>query len=764
MARRYPAVWLLASITIGIVLADRLPLPAWSFLLIGVGFAIAGLLAVRESSTAAGLLAAALFLSGFNFALHYRPDSSIAVTGLLQQPTVCTVYGRVADWPLLKQDRIEFRIAVDSIESDYRRFARGALLLKVTDTATALQRGDRIIFRTRVYPVSTMPAGGTFNYRRYLEHKGVQAVAYMPTLLNVQISRREELGLIPVADRIRKFVGNSLESNLTADAAALARGFLLGDTRNIPPDVYRRFRDTGTLHVMAVSGSNVALVLAFFHLLLRPFRIRRSIRLSVLLAVIPIYALMCYLEPSVVRASILAALVLLGKLTGRKIELNNLMAVTATIILLTDPAQLFDIGFQLSFVTAWGLVFAVPRLTRLFEGCHRRRWYRWLVFPLIVALIAQLFSTPLIAYHFGRIALWSVPANLLVVPLVSAATLAVLVIPIAHAVLPILGMLVGSLINPLIELTVQTLNLFGADSILTLSAGSSSLPGAGFCFWVYVCLVLAAPALQLKRCRRRLIGVLSLTALAILAMASVRVSTTQPGRFSVHSVPGGVMTIIQPTDLHIRQSRADLIVTHLAGRRYSLDDRVIGPVLAEGGVNRLGNLIVLSADYQSLDDLLRLSAAFDAENIVFAGDLRQAVRDHQAHDTSGVFAELDIRFAGPASGDSHDRGYALERLGLRLKTGVEDVLIPLSADDLLAARIAAARPTTVVLGSVWMPSPGDWEQLADCGFGTIVAPSVRAAQEAPSAENGAESDVTQVSIPDYVHDLRRDCPLIRRFL
>ena len=127
--------------------------------------------------------------------------------------------------------------------------------------------------------------------------------AFLPTLLSVQVDKRPAVGLLAAVDEVRTWIRSAMEEHLSPTGSALARGFLIGETRDIPPDIYGMFRDSGTLHVLAVSGSNVALVLLFFIWVLRPFWLKPSTRAIILLVVIALFAGLSYGDPSVIRAS-----------------------------------------------------------------------------------------------------------------------------------------------------------------------------------------------------------------------------------------------------------------------------------------------------------------------------------------------------------------------------------------------------------------------------------------------------------------------------
>ncbi len=359
MIRKYPSLLVLLFVVFGIVISDQTRLPCWMFLFGSLACCVGGLIGLtrhsgRESTILFGL--SLLFFSAFNFGIRFYDVGPRHISRVLQNGETYHIFGEVTDWPRLKTNHTEIKITLDSVATDVTRKVRGTILLKLTDTTTALQRGDRVEFRGRIYSVKGSNLPGKFDYQRYLYLKGVYGIVYLPTLLDVRIDKGNRFGIFNYVDKLRASIRGSFYKNLSPTAAALAAGFLIGETRDIPTTIYSRFRDTGTLHLLAVSGSNVALVVLSFMFLLRPFSLSRRKRAVILLLVVFLFALLSYGEPSVMRASVMAALVIAAGVLERRYDLNNVIAATALIILLFDPAQLYDVGFQLSFVTAWGLI------------------------------------------------------------------------------------------------------------------------------------------------------------------------------------------------------------------------------------------------------------------------------------------------------------------------------------------------------------------------------------------------------------------------
>ncbi|MDX9857363.1 MAG: ComEC/Rec2 family competence protein [candidate division Zixibacteria bacterium] len=745
MSRKYPALWLLAAVTSGIVIADLSNLPAWLWLLAAMAATVVGAIRACTRYGVAALLASLALLSAFQYAQNFHQPGARQLGGLVSVSRVYRVYAQVADWPKIRTDRTDITLDVDSLTADRRYVVDGRLLLTVTTRTTALQRGDRVAFTARIYPVETYSPSPHSRYDRYLRLQGIAGRTYLPTLLSVHVDRRSPLGYVPVIDAVRTYIVSVLEQDLTPEAAALAKGYLLGETRDIPTDIYEMFRDSGTLHLLAVSGSNVALVLAVCHLLMRPLSLSRGRRNAAMLMVLAAYAGLCYFEPSVIRASLMAALLIIARTVRRNANLNQVIALAASCILLVDPAQFFDIGFQLSFATAWGLVFIVPRLIDLFAAHRSHWWYRWAVFPLIVALVAQLVSTPLIVYYFHAIPLLSVPANLIVIPLVSLGVMGVVVVPLVHLILPILGQFAGSLVDPLLRLVVVLLHWMRGPGLPVfhmerLADSPWTLPAV---IAAYTLLVMATVGLTSRRIRRTLVFVVLSIALLLVGLSALDARDTQT-TLSVEPVPGGTAVLIRD-----RSGIGDLIITSAIDRSYPLDQRVFQPMLLRRDVNRLRSMVVLDAPFGAVDDLLRLATANHVQRVLIHRSLRSSFADVVAADSA--FGDLRIdEFSGPLPNLTAP-GLAAGDDGILVQLpGLSVLIVDRLPDNLPEA--SGSKTTALVIGTTWTPAPDDWVRLRLRGFDLIAARSVRVG----GRERTQSSDPDYEEIPpDYVCDLKR---------
>jgi competence protein ComEC len=265
-----------------------------------------------------------------------------------------------------------------------------------------LGAGDRVVLRGWVSPLRD------FDERARWRH----AVARLDALELVDATPEPD-ALSAVSERARRIVLRGADI-LEPTQRALVAGFLLGDTRDLPPEVLDGFRRAGLSHLLAVSGANVAFVLALVGPLIR--RSPRAVRLAATSVTLLVFGAMTRWEPSVLRACAMAATAVLASHLGRPTSGLRVLALAATALLLVDPFLVRSVGFLLSCGASLGIALMARPLARLLRGPV------WLRESVGTTIAAQLGVTPVLLPVFGSIPLVSVPANLLAVPLAGPLT------------------------------------------------------------------------------------------------------------------------------------------------------------------------------------------------------------------------------------------------------------------------------------------------------------------------------------------------------
>ncbi|MBM2820574.1 MAG: ComEC/Rec2-related protein [Candidatus Berkelbacteria bacterium] len=256
----------------------------------------------------------------------------------------------------------------------------------------------------------------------YFYHQGILGQVYNPEKI-------EKIGFDGnIANKtiyqIRDKFEESLNKSLSEPYASFAAGLILGSKRNIPDSLMSDFNRTGTTHIVAVSGYNVTIIITYIALLLGIFS--RKLKFWGSLVIILSFIIMTGASASVVRAGVLAGLVLLGHYEGRRINMTILIALTATVMLLFNPFALnYDIGFQLSFLAFIGLVYLSPQIAGLKT---LKILPKFLQTTFSETMAAQIMVFPILIYYFGRVSVISPIVNILIlwiIPLTMAVVFAV---------------------------------------------------------------------------------------------------------------------------------------------------------------------------------------------------------------------------------------------------------------------------------------------------------------------------------------------------
>ena len=525
---RYPAVVLLLGAVVGTLLGHKLNpgLPIIVAVFVAATcFLIYGFLRLPGKYFVLPLMLLTISASFLNSNKMYHSFPANHIRGYADSGEKLRYFGRIVKWPLLKRHKTLIACEVDSVSNGRQIVnASGIILITIARETTHFSLGDRICFSGVLRKPFISGYPGQFDYARYLGGKGIHGVMNLNAAGAIMVLKEHKNWMAREINNLRLAILKCFRENLTELPAALASGFLIGETRDIPDDIYLAFRRTGTMHLLAVSGSNVALVLMVVAFLLRFVKLHRVIRLAVFLSVIVVFAHLSYNQPSVIRASLMAAMLLIAGVCYRRAELHNIIAAAATILIFYDPANLFDIGFQLSFAVTWGLILLLPEIHRLTVDRQLNRFWRYLLLIVSSSLIASLISAPITAYYFGEVSLVTVFSNLIVVPLVSAAVVGIALLLLVNLALPAAAIIPGMFLDRLLGLIQLVVHWFGQWEYSSMTI--TSFPAA-YSYGVLAGVVLFLPAIKFRILRTSLILMIGLIGM----IALVKVSFQTPDDF-----------------------------------------------------------------------------------------------------------------------------------------------------------------------------------------------------------------------------------------
>ncbi|HLO04068.1 MAG TPA: ComEC/Rec2 family competence protein, partial [Symbiobacteriaceae bacterium] len=394
---------------------------------------------------------------------------------------------------LQKGGSLAYNVAVEQVDGVS---ASGRLAVQQRSSETTPRFGERVQLTGRPQrPLGPKTPGG-FDQAAYLARQGID-LTLKPT--KVERLGPGQLSLFrrgAVAARLR--LEATLRAALPARDAALLAGLLFGTRSDLPPDVKLAFQESGVVHLLAVSGGNVAMILLPFIWFLRRLGLRPRWAGAAGIPLVWFFVFLTGAGPSVMRAGLMATLVLLGDLLQRERNALNTLGAAAAILLLLEPGMLFDIGFQLSVSATLGIMLFARRIQGWLEPRAQAIWGerlgKGLAAGLSVTFAAQLVVEPISLFHFGALAPIAPIANLIVglflEPLVWLGTAVALV----GLVLGPLAWLLGWPVRWGLWLLVFLVKATAAVPGGYLEPGR--LPLVGVLLWYAVLTLLSAPTLR----------------------------------------------------------------------------------------------------------------------------------------------------------------------------------------------------------------------------------------------------------------------------
>ena len=407
----------------------------------------------RVLSQAYSILPLLFFSSAAAYSVNDQFHDNHHISHYLNSTDSLMMYAKVIDEPRVKNGKTMLLVSLISLcnEFDTMQVNGKAYVTifpnkRLQESPKEILYGSYISFKSIIQSPSSERNPGEFSYREYLALNNIYATMSVFGVSNVIISpdRDPNFFFEHIIFPSKEFVVKTIRTVMKGDEANFLIGLLLGDRTDISDEIKSAFMNTGTIHVLAVSGSHVVLVAEIIFVIVGLLRFSRKPKILLAMVFLIYYMLLTGATPSVVRATLMMIVLYTGKLFEERTDVYNMLGVSAVIILLIEPKQLFDVGFQLSFSAVFSIVYFYPKLNALIpkipEPLEEFKIMKWLWQLFAVSLAAQIGTLPFTAFYFGKVSIVSLFANLIVVPLVGV----IVTIGLSGAILGIAWMWIAS--------------------------------------------------------------------------------------------------------------------------------------------------------------------------------------------------------------------------------------------------------------------------------------------------------------------------------
>lgn len=684
VARR-PAVAAVLLFIAGILLHRLLPVMPWIW--VGVIALLLGITLAHQRNPIRGSISLALAIVCCGLALAQLREFHFASTDIahyaLDSPRLAQIEMKIDYPPRILAHEFEatqrpipprqvFTATVTRVrEWEEWRPATGKLLVSIDQPHPLLAIRQHIRVTGMLQRPSPAMNPGQFDWARYYRKQRIVASIQVRTAGNVQILNSPSPHPL---DRLRAIARRSLAMGFDTEQSldhALLAALLVGDRDPQVRDIQEQFARTGTSHHLAISGLHIAVLGGFVFVICRLITLPPRTTAWIGASFVLLYGLITQPSAPVIRSVLLCLFIGGGLLSRRSLDMVHLLAISALVMLIYDPLDLYSAGFQLSFGTVLGLVILTTPMLEVFRrpnpldvvrgppASHREAARRWVVLRseqvFAAALVAWLVSLPLVAYHFERLNPWAMFGSIALAPVVFIALILGLIKVVLTLVLPS-----GAEAWAVLCVWPITLMRWMVDWLALLPGSDMPLPRPTMLFIALYYAALCLPLL-LWRGRFNIWQPVRLTpaatCLVILCLPLLIGARSSPAvgslRATILAVGAGSCTVVELPDQRVILIDAGSL---------SLSDpvnRCIEPFLRSRGVRRIDAIYISHADYDHYSAVAELAELYHVDEVWISPQFRIDAADIPP--AQRMLRQLDRRECAVyelSAGDHHERSGA----------------------------------------------------------------------------------------------------------
>jgi competence protein ComEC len=315
----------------------------------------------------------------------------------------------------------------------------------------------------------TTESGKEFNYKRYLANQDIYFIIKNADIEIISSNNGSKIKSLLF--KIRNSFIKNINQVIPIPESDLANGLILGVKGGFDEEMNKEFISTGTIHIVALSGYNVSIVAEG---VMKTFSLIFSQVASIIfgIVIILLFIIMTGASSTAIRAGIMATIMLLGRLTGRKYLAGRALIIAALLMIAYDPRVIADMSFQLSFIATGGVLYLTSKTLNWFKFLPLRFGFREMVASTVAATISVL---PILLYITGVLSLVSLPANFLILLFIPIAMLFVFITGIIGFISPLLSIFFGYISYLILLYILSMIHFFGTLSFASVTIQSFPL-------------------------------------------------------------------------------------------------------------------------------------------------------------------------------------------------------------------------------------------------------------------------------------------------
>jgi competence protein ComEC len=392
--------------------------------------------ALRKKTSNASfiLLSLLIFVSGALSYIHFNTLPANDIYNVLENPSQHLYINGIVKslpsytWQRWGNRKCRFILGVSACKIDGVWLkATGLSQVTITDNDKEYNYGDNVLLYGEIEKITTRELN-THGYINYLHRRGIYTAIKAKNDTDIMCIGKVRPGMLKrYIHRLRREVERRFKRYLPYPDDVILSAMLVGRRDAIPRNLSQLFINTGTMHILSVSGLHVGIISGIIFFFFGKLKVPRKVLSLITIIFLWIYVIMAGERAPVIRASIMISVFLFSVILERDFDIYSALSFAGLLILLINPMQVFDAGFQLSFSCVFFIVFLTPRIENIFSGnklYERGAVLRGFIKNMLFYISRLFFASlavfigiwPIVAFHFKIISPVTIIANIIVIP------------------------------------------------------------------------------------------------------------------------------------------------------------------------------------------------------------------------------------------------------------------------------------------------------------------------------------------------------------
>ena len=528
-----------------------------------------------------------------------------------------SVHGIVCQYPKIRQDNeglyhLTYIIDVLDITKDHTKFASNGKIYVYQKQKTLekiASANDEITLNGTIKLITAYHNPGLIDTENSAKIQGIYAKINLGEHAFTSWQKNNSFSLQQNCDSIRQLLLNKFLLAMPAQDANLFFAMLFGGYANIDDTLLSAYSTTGIIHILSVSGSHITLLTIFLLFFAKKLHLPNSIMLLCVFSFLTFYAILCGASAPVLRATIMSLLYLVALYRNELATSRHLLSVVALCFLSINPLLLYDISFQLSFLSTAGLFYLMPILRDKLS-----------FFPPIIAdsfsltLSAQIFTLPLLSWYFNLISLSSLFSNLIIVPPLELIIILGLLASLLCFFIPFISHLLLILASLILKLSNFLTLLLAKMPFASIYIPSFHLIDA-LLYYFFIYLLLKKPTFRISFLQKPIYIML----IFLFCATCIKLATFEyTPSLKIHFIDvgqGDACLIITPHKHSILIDTGGNI-----NSEFDLGSRVLIPYLYHYGITKLDYLIISHSDIDHCGGINSLSQKIPINHLIISDE------------------------------------------------------------------------------------------------------------------------------------------------